>query len=527
MSALGGFLGGLGGSTIGASIVSLILETKKFDTGLVSARGRLTAATANMSSSAGKFSGLAGTAFVAAGAAAVAFGAISVKAALEAEEAQLKLANSIENSKTVTKSAIPAFNAQAEALRQLTGADDEAITGAQAFLVQMGLTEDQVKSLTPLIVDLSAKMGVDMTTAAKAVGKAVNGNIGSLARMGVVVDKTKASTDAYGATLDALGVAQGFAADQAKNQPWRLLLSDMEELAESLGKTLIPVLRVAVEELQAWADMIATVSGWVDKLTPSAEDNAQALRDLGEAYRDNKISAEDANVIISKFGTTMDMTAEEIVMARLAMEGWDGDTNKIRQAFFDFLPVLDGTKDKVNQTGRAIRHFRHMTDADIKKWVTDQAKSFADMSLTLSESRTDWRQTANQTVNAARRMARQAVEMKRDLDKLADLKAPTAFKEWLVEQGPGWISGYVDATRRGKDNIEGYWRQAANATKGQEGALKQITSKVIGLGAAVNQLPARKRMDIDVRLNVSSNVPIDSNTINDILSDGLVRGQTG
>ena len=176
---------------------------------------------------------------------------VAVDAAREANTAQLSLQNSIQNSSKVSAGAAQAFTEQANALRDLTGVDDEAIIGAQSFLVQMGLTETQVKSLTPLITDLSVKLGVDMTTAAKAVGKAVNGNVGGLQRMGVVVDKAKAATDPYVATLDALGVAQGFAAKQAKAEPWRVLQAQFEELMETVGQAVIPFMKVLAGVLKA------------------------------------------------------------------------------------------------------------------------------------------------------------------------------------------------------------------------------------------------------------------------------------
>ena len=62
------------------------------------------------------------------------------------------------------------------------------------------------------------------------------------------MDQTKAQTDAYGATLDALGVSQGFAAKSAKAEPWRKLGSEFEELGEELGKHLIPFVAVADRE---------------------------------------------------------------------------------------------------------------------------------------------------------------------------------------------------------------------------------------------------------------------------------------
>ncbi len=230
-------------------VLRVVADTKGVQTGIAKTNGTLA-----------KFKTAASTAGKVASVALAGVAVASVKFAIEAQEAQLKLANSIKNSAVVAKSSQAAFNAQAEAIRRLTGADDEAIAGAQAFLVQMGLTEDQVLRLTPRIVDLSSKLGIDLETASKAVGKAVNGNIGGLSRLGIVVDKTAASSDAFGATLKALGGAAGFAAQKARAQPWLKIKSDLEELAESIGATLLPIVRQVIGTVQRWVQKFNDLS---------------------------------------------------------------------------------------------------------------------------------------------------------------------------------------------------------------------------------------------------------------------------
>ena len=217
-------------------VLRIVADSKGVTKGVAETEGKLSKLKAGAA--------LAGKAIgIGLGVAAVAGIVKSIGAAREAATAQLKLQNSIANSAKVSKDAAGIFTAQADALRDLTGVDDEAIVGAQAFMIQMGLTQSQVKELTPYVVDLSEKMGVDLETAAKAVGKSVNGTTGGLQRMGVVVDKTKAQTDAYGATVEALGVAQGFAAKQARLEPWRKIGAQFEELGEKVGGFLLPIIR--------------------------------------------------------------------------------------------------------------------------------------------------------------------------------------------------------------------------------------------------------------------------------------------
>jgi hypothetical protein len=185
-----------------------------------------------------------GTAIATAGAvAAVGF----YKLAQASEEAELqsrKLDNSISGSGQTFTDSGNKLRDLAGALQQKTAADGDAIIGAESLLVQFGLTEDQILSLTPLIVDLSRKMGVDLDTAAKSVAKATTGNTTALRKMGVQVDATKAKVDPFTATLDAVTkAAGGFATQEGKtfNGQLEILRNNLGDLGESVGKGAVSV----------------------------------------------------------------------------------------------------------------------------------------------------------------------------------------------------------------------------------------------------------------------------------------------
>src|SRR5262245_20419561 len=126
--SLGGALGQLGvGGAIGKAIVQLELDSKKYVSELSAAKSETTASANSMGSGLAKSGTLASTALFAAGTAAVAFGAVAVKAAIEAVEAHAKLANTFENNSKLADSSVASFERQADSLRDLTGADDEAI----------------------------------------------------------------------------------------------------------------------------------------------------------------------------------------------------------------------------------------------------------------------------------------------------------------------------------------------------------------------------------------------------------------
>jgi hypothetical protein len=94
--------------------------------------------------------------------------------------------------------------------------DDGEINMMAAKLGMYGLTEKQIKELIPLIVDLSRKYGIDLATATRYIGDAIQGNTSMLKRYGISLDlsaaKTKEGIDtnkAYELTLKQLQQAVG------------------------------------------------------------------------------------------------------------------------------------------------------------------------------------------------------------------------------------------------------------------------------------------------------------------------------
>jgi hypothetical protein len=167
------------------------------------------------------------------------------KASDDADKQVAKLESSIQGSTNTFKNNGAELTDLAESLQQVTAADADAIIGTQSLLVQFGLTEDQVKTLTPLVVDLSRKMGVDLDTAAKAVSKAVDGSGGALKKMGINLDESKLAADGFGTTVESLRVAVGgFAQQEGQTFSGQLerLKNNLGDIGETVGKGAANVL---------------------------------------------------------------------------------------------------------------------------------------------------------------------------------------------------------------------------------------------------------------------------------------------
>lgn len=180
-----------------------------------------------------------------------------------AEAQSRKLGNSIENAGTFAEGAQGRLEQLAKDIQKVTTADGDAIVGMQSLLAQFGLTEEQIKSLSPLVVDLSSKMGVDMDTAAKAVAKSATGSETALKKMGIQVDKASAGGDSFDATMTALaGTVGGFAEKEAETFSGKIeqLKISLGDLQEGVGSGVIDVFGSAVGGL----NNLSTALGEID-----------------------------------------------------------------------------------------------------------------------------------------------------------------------------------------------------------------------------------------------------------------------
>lgn len=187
-----------------------------------------------------------GRTLTSAGVAMAAFGGVALaglyKAAQAAQEEDLQIAklnNSIANSEALANASADAFLAQAAALQDTTRFADDATIGVQALLGQFNLTQDQILRLTPLVLDLSSKMGISLEAAAKSVGRSSEGTNGALSRMIGSFDVGSNRAEAFAATVDVLrGKVGGFAAEEGEtfNGQLAIMRNNLGDVAEGIGR---------------------------------------------------------------------------------------------------------------------------------------------------------------------------------------------------------------------------------------------------------------------------------------------------
>jgi len=215
------------------------------------------------------------------------------KAAKDSEDVWNKLAGTVERSGTAwtdVKDQIEAFTSSAEKMSKFS---DEKVAAALKTMMDYGMgLNDAMKSLATTM-DLAAGKQIDLETAAKAVGRAFEGNASLLERMGVAVTESKDDSVVFADAMTKLqekfgGAAQKDLETYAGKQA--LVANAMDNLKEKIGGALIPV-------LSNFQDMMGNVVKGADAL----------VTDLGKAWKAFSEIPEVKKIAESLSGAWMDM----------------------------------------------------------------------------------------------------------------------------------------------------------------------------------------------------------------------------
>jgi len=175
----------------------------------------------NSSSKLGDFSKKAGLAFAAAGVAAAAYAGKllidGVKAAIEDEAGQVRLANALKNTVGATDDAIAA--AEKYILKQslATGVTDDELRPALERLTRSTKDIAEAQKLTNLALDIAKAKNLDVTIVANALAKANDGQTTALKKLGITLGDNATNLGDYNKLQKALEKAQlevNFALDE-------------------------------------------------------------------------------------------------------------------------------------------------------------------------------------------------------------------------------------------------------------------------------------------------------------------------
>jgi hypothetical protein len=203
-----------------------------------------------------KFGKVAGAAFLAAGIAAAAYAgklAIDgVKAAMEDEAAQAKLATTLKNVTGATDEVIARTETWITNMGIAFGVSDEELRPSIERLTRATGSLEEAQKLSTLALDVAAGTGKSLEAVSNALGKAYEGNTQSLGKLGIGLDKTQLKSmtlDEITAKLsETFGGQASEKADTFSGKMERLKLG-LSEAQETIGSLILTGLTPLVEKI--------------------------------------------------------------------------------------------------------------------------------------------------------------------------------------------------------------------------------------------------------------------------------------
>ena len=322
-----------GNRTLKLSILADVDDLKKkLDTGSKEVEG--------FGGKLGEFGKKAAAAFAVAAAAAAAYAGKllidGVKAAIEDEKAQVKLAQTLENTTGATRAQIKAVENQILKMSLATGVADDELRPSFERLVRATNDVEKAQKLQALALDVAAGSGKSLDSVSQALAKAYDGNTASLTRLGVGLSsaeiKSMSLDDITNKLAETFGGQAALQADTFSGKMARMQVA-FDEAKESVGARLLPILTQLLDAFNT-------------KIGPAVQAIQDKFRPLTKAIDDNK----------EEFRALWDFLNKYIVPIL---------SGALKLAFSGIVSTITGV---VNIVGKAVNFFNNLYDA-YKKFI--------------------------------------------------------------------------------------------------------------------------------------------------------------
>jgi hypothetical protein len=214
-----------------------------------------------------------------------------LKNATEAAREEAEIQNKLKAALGFTSTALLD---QAKAISLKTKFDDDQIVSAQSLLANYVKSEEQLKRLTPAIINLAAATGQDLTTAAQQVARAIADDNGELGRYKIAIDGAKDSTQRIDSVINGVNAKFGGQAEAIAKSNLGAIQFDraLDDLAKTIGKTLIP----ALEDLsKTLTPIIKAIDKTIQFVAPGEEERLRRVNEALIKMRANMGPSQDGS----------------------------------------------------------------------------------------------------------------------------------------------------------------------------------------------------------------------------------------
>ena len=232
--------------------LALLADVNKFISGMNAAD----TSTKTLGSKVGKYSKAMAGAFLAVGAAAgamaIKIGVDSVKAAIEDEKSQRILAIQMKKTLGANDQLVAGVEDYISATQLRVGVQDDKLRPSLARLIRSTDDAKKAQDLLNLAIDISTATGKPLEAVTNALGKAYDGNVTSLSKLGLGLDASVLKGGDFNKIGETLRKTYGgFADEEAKSLDGQLRIVNIrfDELKEGIGKRFLPILSNALTEV--------------------------------------------------------------------------------------------------------------------------------------------------------------------------------------------------------------------------------------------------------------------------------------
>jgi hypothetical protein len=264
-----------------------------------------------------------------------------------ASDATAKLAAVIETTGGAAGYTADQLAQMADELEKTTGIQAESIQQAQALLLTFdNVRGDQFQKATDLATDLATTLGVDVTAAARMVGKALDDPVdavNALARAGVdFTEEQKNMIQTMAESGDVIG---------AQEQILSALEGKVGGVAEAMGETFSG--KVAILGAK-FGDLGETVGGvlipYIEALLPAAEIAISGVQALLEIFAEFAGAGDDfqtsfADSVVDALHTVVKIGVDSFTYLMATMETWSMQSERDTLAvFLSFTTLFEDLK---------------------------------------------------------------------------------------------------------------------------------------------------------------------------------------
>lgn len=231
----------------------------------------------------------------------------TMKAAIESEVVESKRNQALKKSGELTAENIKSLNTQADTIMRLLGIEDEEIKKVQTQLSYGKLRAEQIKQLTPLILDFAAastEEGINAESAAKMVAKSIEGEVNVLSRIGIVFSENATKTEKFNTVMSEFTQRFGGAAQanvQGINKEIVAFKVATSELIETLGSY--------ITQSEAAQSIIVGLTGSINATT-------EAIKKDDDISKDNIVTVGKQTIALD----LLDKAFQKLGQTNLAVE---------------------------------------------------------------------------------------------------------------------------------------------------------------------------------------------------------------